>query len=126
MIFTNIYFTLYFRQRSWPWNMTAVWLLGQIQEQQQGMTVAFYTLLLVGYPMIQYVSRCFNAIHHTSMYIILQYKYFACFDFSAYIANRVTDKLTKITDKIYCCRSGSAADTQAVADIVSYHLNFQK
>lgn len=126
MIFTNIYFTLYFRQRSWPWNMTAVWLLGQIQEQQQGMTVAFYTLLLVGYLMIQYVSGCVNAIHHTSMYIILQYKYFACLDFSAYIANRVTDKLTKITDKIYCCRSGSAADTQAVADIVSYHLNFQK
>lgn len=41
----------------------------------------------------------------------------------AYIANRVTDKLTKVTDKIYCCRSGSAADTQAVADIVSYRLN---
>lgn len=126
MIFINIYFTLYFRQQSWPWNMTAVWLLEQIQEQQQGMTVAFYTLLLVGYLMIQYVSRCVNAIHHTYMYIILQYKYFACLDFSAYIANRVTDKLTKITDKIYCCRSGSAADTQAVADIVSYHLNFQK
>lgn len=75
---------------------------------------------------LPYDTICFNAIHHTSMYIILQYKYFACFDFSAYIANRVTDKLTKITDKIYCCRSGSAADTQAVADIVSYHLNFQK
>ncbi|KAJ8871189.1 hypothetical protein PR048_027495 [Dryococelus australis] len=42
----------------------------------------------------------------------------------AYIANRVTDKLTKVTDKIYCCRSGSAADTQAIADIVSYHLDF--
>ncbi|XP_023020209.2 proteasome beta1 subunit [Leptinotarsa decemlineata] len=42
----------------------------------------------------------------------------------AYIANRVTDKLTKVTDHIYCCRSGSAADTQAIADIVSYHLNF--
>lgn len=41
----------------------------------------------------------------------------------AYIANRVTDKLTKVTDKIYCCRSGSAADTQAIADIVSYRLN---
>lgn len=41
----------------------------------------------------------------------------------AYIANRVTDKLTKVTDKIYCCRSGSAADTQAVADIVAYRLN---
>lgn len=42
----------------------------------------------------------------------------------AYIANRVTDKLTKVTDHIYCCRSGSAADTQAIADIVSYHLGF--
>ncbi|CCK71660.1 proteasome core particle subunit beta 1 KNAG_0H02450 [Huiozyma naganishii CBS 8797] len=40
----------------------------------------------------------------------------------AYIANRVTDKLTRIDDKIWCCRSGSAADTQAVADIVQYHL----
>ncbi|CAB3245366.1 unnamed protein product [Arctia plantaginis] len=44
----------------------------------------------------------------------------------AYIANRVTDKLTRITDHIYCCRSGSAADTQAIADIVTYHLNFHK
>lgn len=42
----------------------------------------------------------------------------------AYIANRVTDKLTRITDFVYCCRSGSAADTQAIADIVSYHMNF--
>lgn len=42
----------------------------------------------------------------------------------AYIANRVTDKLTKITDHIYVCRSGSAADTQALADIVNYHLDF--
>ncbi|KAF5291300.1 hypothetical protein FQA39_LY03451 [Lamprigera yunnana] len=41
-----------------------------------------------------------------------------------YIANRVTDKLTKVTDHIYCCRSGSAADTQAIADVVAYHLNF--
>ena len=40
----------------------------------------------------------------------------------SYIANRVTDKLTKLTDNIYCCRSGSAADTQAIADIVMYHL----
>ncbi|XP_063702662.1 proteasome subunit beta type-6 [Culicoides brevitarsis] len=43
-----------------------------------------------------------------------------------YVANRVTDKLTKITDKIYCCRSGSAADTQAIAGIVAYALNFQE
>lgn len=40
----------------------------------------------------------------------------------AYIANRVTDKLTQVHDTIWCCRSGSAADTQAVADIVAYHL----
>ncbi|MCJ1309954.1 Proteasome subunit beta type-1 [Agyrium rufum] len=40
----------------------------------------------------------------------------------AYIANRTTDKLTRISDTIWCCRSGSAADTQAVADIASYHL----
>lgn len=40
----------------------------------------------------------------------------------AYIANRVTDKLTRVHDTIWCCRSGSAADTQAIADIVQYHL----
>jgi len=44
----------------------------------------------------------------------------------AYVANRVADKLTKVTDYIYCCRSGSSADTQAIADIVNYHLNFHK
>ena len=42
----------------------------------------------------------------------------------AYIANRATDKLTSVTNHIYCCRSGSAADTQAIADIVRYHLDF--
>jgi len=40
----------------------------------------------------------------------------------SYIANRVTDKLTCVHDRIYCCRSGSAADTQAVADVVTYQL----
>merc|ERR1719499_1823656 len=39
-----------------------------------------------------------------------------------FVANRVTDKLTRITDNIYACRSGSAADTQAIVDIVQYHL----
>ncbi|VDN10665.1 unnamed protein product [Dibothriocephalus latus] len=41
-----------------------------------------------------------------------------------YVVNRVTDKLTPLTKYIYCCRSGSAADTQAIADIVRYHLDF--
>lgn len=34
----------------------------------------------------------------------------------------MTDKLTRVHDTIWCCRSGSAADTQAVADIVQYQL----
>jgi len=41
----------------------------------------------------------------------------------SYIVNRVTDKLTPITERIFCCRSGSAADTQAIADEVKYNLN---
>ena len=40
-----------------------------------------------------------------------------------YVANRVTDKLTPVADKIYCCRSGSAADTQAIADYVKFYLD---
>lgn len=42
------------------------------------------------------------------------------------MANRVTNKLYKITNNIYSCRSGSAADTQAISDIVSYHLGFHR
>ena len=42
--------------------------------------------------------------------------------YRAYVVNRVTDKLTPVTDKIFCCRSGSAADTQAIADMVKYDL----
>jgi len=41
-----------------------------------------------------------------------------------FVANRVADKLTQVTDQIYCCRAGSAADTQTVADVVAYHLGF--
>jgi 20S proteasome subunit beta 1 len=44
----------------------------------------------------------------------------------AYVANRVTDKLHKLDDKIYCCRSGSAADTQAIADMVTIYLQQHK
>uniref|UniRef100_A0A0X3PQH2 proteasome endopeptidase complex n=1 Tax=Schistocephalus solidus TaxID=70667 RepID=A0A0X3PQH2_SCHSO len=41
-----------------------------------------------------------------------------------FATNRITDKLTPLTKYIYCCRSGSAADTQAIADIVRYQLDF--
>ncbi|CAG8476866.1 834_t:CDS:10 [Ambispora leptoticha] len=39
----------------------------------------------------------------------------------SYVHNRVTDKLTEIDEKIFCCRSGSASATQAIADIVRYY-----
>lgn len=44
----------------------------------------------------------------------------------SYVANRVTDKLTKITDRVYCCRSGSAADTQAIANYVKLYLDMHQ
>lgn len=37
-----------------------------------------------------------------------------------YVWNRVTDKLTQITDNIVCCRSGSASHTQRLSDMVKY------
>ena len=40
-----------------------------------------------------------------------------------YIANRVSDKVTAVDEKIYVCRSGSAADTQAISDYVTYFLD---
>jgi len=40
-----------------------------------------------------------------------------------YISNRASDKITAVDEKIYCCRSGSAADTQAVSDYVRYFLD---
>jgi 20S proteasome subunit beta 1 len=40
-----------------------------------------------------------------------------------YVANRVSDKLSSVAERIYCCRSGSAADTQAISDIVRYYLS---
>lgn len=40
-----------------------------------------------------------------------------------YIANRVTNKITPIDERIYVLRSGSAADTQAVSDYVKYFLD---
>eukprot|EP00761_Pharyngomonas_kirbyi_P011924 gb/GECH01011950.1/.p1 GENE.gb/GECH01011950.1/~~gb/GECH01011950.1/.p1 ORF type:complete len:245 (+),score=51.63 gb/GECH01011950.1/:1-735(+) len=39
-----------------------------------------------------------------------------------YVSNRVSNKLTEIHDNIYVCRSGSAADTQALADVVAYNI----
>lgn len=39
------------------------------------------------------------------------------------MANRVADKIVPIHDYIWTCRSGSAADTQAVADYVKYYVD---
>lgn len=42
----------------------------------------------------------------------------------SFVVSRATDKLERITDRIYACRSGSAADTQAIAEMARYNLNF--
>jgi len=44
----------------------------------------------------------------------------------SYVANRVTDKLTPLAEGMFCLRSGSAADTQAIADFVKYNLEFHE
>ncbi|XP_063791819.1 proteasome subunit beta type-9 [Pseudophryne corroboree] len=38
------------------------------------------------------------------------------------VVNRVFNKLAPVHEKIYCALSGSAADAQAVADMVHYHM----
>ena len=44
-----------------------------------------------------------------------------------YVSNRASDKITSLADNVYMLRSGSAADTQAIADygnrsfLVLYH-----
>mmetsp|Transcript_19807 Transcript_19807/g.43308 ORF Transcript_19807/g.43308 Transcript_19807/m.43308 type:complete len:229 (+) Transcript_19807:284-970(+) len=40
-----------------------------------------------------------------------------------YVANRVTDKITSLAENIYICRSGSAADTQALSSYITYFLH---
>jgi len=39
-----------------------------------------------------------------------------------YVANRVSDKIAQLHNQIWCCRSGSAADTQALTDYVRHYL----
>uniref|UniRef100_A0A453QLA4 Proteasome subunit beta n=1 Tax=Aegilops tauschii subsp. strangulata TaxID=200361 RepID=A0A453QLA4_AEGTS len=40
-----------------------------------------------------------------------------------YVANRASDKISQLTDNVYVCRSGSAADTQVISDYVRYFLH---
>jgi len=40
----------------------------------------------------------------------------------AYVANRISDKIAQLSEHIYCCRSGSAADTQFLTDVVKHFL----
>ncbi|KAF6167324.1 hypothetical protein GIB67_043185 [Kingdonia uniflora] len=43
-----------------------------------------------------------------------------------YVANRASDKITQLTDNIYLCRSGSAADSQAVSDYARLSLELHE
>lgn len=40
----------------------------------------------------------------------------------SYVANRVTDKITPLAERVYVCRSGSAADTQNLSRYVQWYL----
>eukprot|EP00245_Coleochaete_scutata_P015978 TRINITY_DN7297_c0_g1_i1.p1 TRINITY_DN7297_c0_g1~~TRINITY_DN7297_c0_g1_i1.p1 ORF type:complete len:264 (-),score=39.60 TRINITY_DN7297_c0_g1_i1:580-1308(-) len=40
-----------------------------------------------------------------------------------YVSNRASDKIQPLTDNVYLCRSGSAADTQTITDYVRYFLH---
>merc|ERR1719327_2073691 len=40
-----------------------------------------------------------------------------------YVANRASRKISKVFDNIFVCRSGSAADTQALTGFVQNYLN---
>eukprot|EP00243_Klebsormidium_subtile_P011302 TRINITY_DN635_c0_g1_i2.p1 TRINITY_DN635_c0_g1~~TRINITY_DN635_c0_g1_i2.p1 ORF type:complete len:242 (-),score=62.16 TRINITY_DN635_c0_g1_i2:58-783(-) len=40
-----------------------------------------------------------------------------------YVSNRASNKITALTDNVYICRSGSAADTQTISDYVRYFLH---
>jgi 20S proteasome subunit beta 1 len=39
-----------------------------------------------------------------------------------YVANRVTDKITSLSEHVYVCRSGSAADTQNMSSYVQFFI----
>lgn len=39
-----------------------------------------------------------------------------------YVANRVADKITSLADNVFICRSGSAADTQAISSYATYFI----
>lgn len=68
--------------------------------------------------------RCRQSYNHRQLYCNRSSQLFRLRTLTTIFpqANRVTDKLTHVHDRIYCCRSGSAADTQAVADIVHFYL----
>ena len=40
-----------------------------------------------------------------------------------YVANPASDKITQLTDNVYLCRSGSAADSQVVSGYVRYFIH---
>ena len=40
----------------------------------------------------------------------------------SYVANRTSDKIVQLSESIFACRSGSAADTQTLTDYVRFYL----
>ncbi|XP_007444261.2 proteasome subunit beta type-9 [Python bivittatus] len=42
------------------------------------------------------------------------------------VVNRIFNKLAPLHDRIYCALSGSAADAQAMADLINYQLELHR
>mmetsp|Transcript_3457 Transcript_3457/g.5841 ORF Transcript_3457/g.5841 Transcript_3457/m.5841 type:complete len:123 (-) Transcript_3457:1723-2091(-) len=40
-----------------------------------------------------------------------------------YVSNRASNKITSLCDNVYLCRSGSAADTEAISDYVRFYTS---
>ena len=89
----------------WLLNLTAVSLWEPILEHHQ---VVFLSI------------RCHLETSHRKLLIKGLTKTFIL---GNYCVNRVTDKIAKIHNRVYCCRSGSAADTQVRTLLNFYSRN---
>lgn len=83
-------------------------------------------LWLVGYVLDNYYRNHFERLRNYGRRFSQFGWYRLCFILSqigTYVANRVTNKIEQIDDRIFMCRSGSAADTQKIGEIIRQNLD---
>lgn len=98
------------RPPSWPWSMTEEWWSGPTLALLQGEKRNTEHVMM---------EPSVGNTPVTSPVCV-------CLCFRAYIANRVTDKLTRIHDKIYCCRSALLLTMGSITGtLIRTHKTFQ-